>query len=321
MPAIIALTMPDLSYDAIEVGAEFGPWKYPLRERIARHLEAVENAHPWHRERSPWGPPVAPPTVLGNAAMRFLDSIAPVPPGTLHAKQEIETRAALRLDRQPIGYGRFADKYERRGRKWFVFETRWRDETGLLIGHSALTMTFPREQATGNKKQGERSQEQGTRNREQEGHSEKSEIGSRKSDGGERKGELTAVVRTVTAERMTAYSEDSANALRGMSIHVQPDAAKKAGFEATVAQGLMSADYVSEMMTGVLGKEWFDNAKLSLAFVRPVLAGETLTANGRPAEAAEEGAIIRRVYEVWCENERGEVTTAGTATALARPGE
>jgi len=91
--------MPDLSYKAIDAGKEYGPWKYPLKDRIARHLEAVENAHPWHHERSPWGPPVAPPTILGNAAMRFLDSIGPVPPGTLHAKQEIETAAALRLDR------------------------------------------------------------------------------------------------------------------------------------------------------------------------------------------------------------------------------
>jgi acyl dehydratase len=302
--------MTDLSYDSIDVGTEFGPWKYPLRERIARKLEAVENVHPWHHERSPWGPPVAPPTVLGNAAMRFLDSIGPVPPGTLHAKQEIETAAALRLDRQPIGYGRFADKYEKRGRKWFVFETRWRDETGLLIGHSTLTMVFPREEGTGNK---ELSKEQGTGNKEH-GDGEKSE-------GGERKGELTPVARIVTPEQMTAYSEDSANALRGMSIHVQPEAAKKAGFETTVAQGLMSADYISEVMTSALGKEWFENAKLSLAFLRPVLAGETLAANGRLAEAVEEGAVIRRVYDVWCENERGEIVTAGTATALVRPGE
>jgi len=28
---------------------------------------------------------------------------------------------------------------------------------------------------------------------------------------------------------------------------------------------------------------------------------------------------VRRSYEVWCENERGEVVTAGTATALVRP--
>ena len=141
--------MTDLTYDAIEVGKEFGPWKYPLGGRIARYLEAVENAHPWHHDRSPWGPPVAPPSILGMAAERFMESLTPVPPGTLHAKQEIETAAALRLDRQPIAYGRFADKYERRGRKWFVFETRWRDETGLLIGHSTLTMAFAKEQGEG----------------------------------------------------------------------------------------------------------------------------------------------------------------------------
>ena len=290
--------MADLSYDKIEVGTEYGPWKYPLKERIARHLEAVENAHPWHHQRSPWGPPVAPPSILGNAALRFLDSIAPVPPGTLHAKHEIETAAALRLDRQPAGYGRFADKYEKRGRRWFVFETRWRDETGLIIGKSIVTMAFPSEQRTVNS--------------DQEGRSQKSEIR-------ERNGEMTPIVRALTQEKLTAYSEDSANALRGLSIHVQPEAAKKAGFETTVAQGLMSADYISEMMTSLLGKEWFENAKLSLAFLRPVLSGETLTANGRLAESAPEGAVVRRSYEVWCENERGEVVTAGTATALVRP--
>src|SRR5439155_11641051 len=258
--------MADLSYETIEVGKEYGPWKYPLKERIARHLEAVENAHPWHHERSPWGPPVAPPSILGNAALRFLDRISPVPPGTLHAKHEIETAAALRLDRRPVGYGRFADKYEKRGRRWFAFETRWRDETGLIIGKSTLTMAFPREQGTGNKEQGE--------------GREASEVGGQKSEEADkRKGELTPIVRTLTQEKMTAYSEDSANALRGMSIHVQPEAAKKAGFETTVAQGLMSADYISEVMTLLLGKEWFENAKLSLAFLRPVLCGETLTAN------------------------------------------
>ena len=297
--------MSDLTYDAIEVGKEFGPWKYPLNERIARYLEAVENTHQWHHERSPWGPPVAPPSILGMAAERFMESLTPVPPGTLHAKQEIETAAALRLDRQPIGYGRFADKYERRGRKWFVFETRWRDETGLLIGHSTLTMAFAKEEGGSRKEEG--------------GGGEKPEAISQKSQVEERKGELTPVVRTLTAERMTAYSEDSVNALRGTSIHVQPEAAKEAGFETTVAQGLMSADYISEMITAVLGKEWFENARLSLAFLRPVLAGETLTANGRLAESVEDGAVVRRTYDVWCENATGEVVTAGTATALLSP--
>jgi acyl-coenzyme A thioesterase PaaI-like protein len=72
-------------------------------------------------------------------------------------------------------------------------------------------------------------------------------------------------------------------------------------------------------MTVALGKEWFENAKLSLAFLRPVLAGETLTANGRLAEAIGDGAVVRRIYEVWCENERAETVTAGTATVLLMP--
>jgi len=47
--------------------------------------------------------------------------------------------------RRLIGYGKFVEKYEKRGRRWFVFEARWRDETGLIIGRSRVTMAFPEE--------------------------------------------------------------------------------------------------------------------------------------------------------------------------------
>ena len=119
---------------------------------------------------------------------------------------------------------------------------------------------------------------------------------------------------------MTAYSEDSANAARGQSIHVQPEVAEKAGFEGTVAQGLMAADYMSELMTAEFGKEWFESAVLSVTFLRPILCGDTVTANGRLAEEAAEGAVVRRVYEVWAENERGEVVVVGHAHSLVMPG-
>jgi hypothetical protein len=152
----ITLTVNEISYDYIDLSKEYGPWKYPLAGRFERYMAAVENAQPWHNGRSPWGPAVAPPSILGLAAMRFLDEVGPVPPGTLHAKQEIETAAALRLDRKPSGYGRFVNKFEKRGRRYFTFETRWRDETGLILGKSCVTMAFPA------------GEEQGTRNKEQE---------------------------------------------------------------------------------------------------------------------------------------------------------
>jgi acyl dehydratase len=81
----------------------------------------------------------------------------------------------------------------------------------------------------------------------------------------------------------------------------------------------MSADYINELMENELGRYWYQYARLSVAFLKPVLCGDTLTATGRLAESAEEGAVIRRLYEVWCENQRGELVTAGTATALVTP--
>src|SRR3990172_2064223 len=187
--------MNEISYDNIDLDREYGPWKYPLADRFERYLAAVENAQPWHNGRSPWGPAVAPPSILGLAAMRFMDEIGPVPAGTLHAKQEIETAAALRLDRKPAAYGRFAARFEKRGRKYFTFETRWRGETGLILGKSRVTMVFPADAPP--------AEEQGIGNREQ---------------GEERAGEFGGITRAITQEKMTAFSEDSANAVRGRSI-------------------------------------------------------------------------------------------------------
>jgi len=227
--------------------------------------------------------------------MRFIDSIAPIAPGTLHARQDVETLAALRLDRQPIAYGKFVEKYERRGRRWAVFEARFRDETGLLIGHGRTTLAFPERIET------------------------KDESSKGDSKPTERKGHLEAITRTITQEKMTAFSEDSMNAQRGTSIHISPEVAKESGFETTIAQGMMAADYISEMMTGVLGKQWFEYAGLSLTFLQPIMSGDTLTANGRLQSETLEGAVMRRVFEVWAENQRGEAVAAGTAGSLVIP--
>ncbi len=135
--------MADLSYKSIELNRDYGRWEYPWRERIERYLEATENGFPWHHDASPWGPPVAPPTILGNGALRFIESFAPLPPGTLHTKFELEIANALRRDRETIGYGKFLDKYERRGRRWAVFSAGFRDGSGLLFGRSTVTLAFP----------------------------------------------------------------------------------------------------------------------------------------------------------------------------------
>jgi acyl dehydratase len=290
----------ELSYEAIEIGKNYGPYKYPLADRLPRILEAVENGHPWHHGRSPWGPSVAPPTVLGNASLRFIDTIhGPVPPGTLHAKQAIDTDAALRVDRQPIGYGRFIEKFERRGRRWFVFEARWRDETGLILGHTRTTMAFPDKIETP-----DQDEQSGARAEQKQP---------------KREGDLSAITRTLTQDKITAYTEDSANSQRGKSIHTDLEVAQAVGFMATVAQGMMAADYISELMADVFGRAWYADAKLSVAFLKPILEGDTITATGKLAGEEEDGAVFRKTFDVWAQNERGEVVATGSAMSLVMP--
>jgi acyl dehydratase len=287
--------MPDeLTYDAVETGKLYGPYYYPLADRIARYLEAVENQHEWHHRRSHAGRPVAPPTLLGLMGMRFLDDIGPVPPGTVHGRQEIDITNAIRLDRRPVMYGEFIDKSEKNGRKRFTFEARIRDDTGLILGNTRVTMVYPTE-----------------------GDAPKSEGPSRPERG---KNELAAIGRALTQEKMTAYAEDSANHARGKSIHTSEEVAKAAGFPTTVANGLMAFDYIGEMMGLELGRNWYEYAGLSVVFLAPPLRGQTLTTGGRLAETHEEGAVIRRVYEVWCDNDAGQTVAAGKATALVAPG-
>ncbi len=122
--------------------------------------------------------------------------------------------------------------------------------------------------------------------------------------------------RALTQEKITAYSEDTADAANGQSIQLQPAVAKKAGYEGTVAEELMAADYVSELMTGVFGQSWFLAGRMSLAFLRPALCGDTLTTNGRVTERIDQGSVTRRVYQVWCQNQRGETVALGAASGL-----
>jgi len=144
--------------------------------------------------------------------------------------------------------------------------------------------------------------------------------GKERAGVGEREAELTLPPRALSREKIAAYSEDSANAQRGQSIHANPHIAEAKGFPDAVAQGMMSADYISELMTGRFERGWLLQGRLSLAFVAPSFAGDTLTAKAAKREEQDEGAFIRHVYDAWCENQRGEVVTVGTASGVVTAG-
>jgi 3-hydroxybutyryl-CoA dehydratase len=124
---------------------------------------------------------------------------------------------------------------------------------------------------------------------------------------------LPALVKDIAQRKIDAYST-----VRARSIHTDEAWARAKGFKAPLAQGMMSTAYVSEMMTAFLGEGFVKGGTLSMAFIQPVYVGDRLTVHGVVKEKRAEGAATRVVVEVWCENQDGERTAAGTASGLIR---
>ena len=122
---------------------------------------------------------------------------------------------------------------------------------------------------------------------------------------------LPSLVKEVSQRRIDAYS-----GVRPRSIHSDESWARAKGFRTCLAQGMMSTAYVSEMMTKLLGAGFVKGGTLSMAFVKPVYAGDRLTVHGRIKERREDDGGTRVVVDVWCENQDGEKTAIGTASGL-----
>jgi acyl dehydratase len=125
--------------------------------------------------------------------------------------------------------------------------------------------------------------------------------------------ELPSLTKEIGQRKIDAYS-----GVRVRSIHTDEAWARQKGFRAPLAQGMMSTAYVSEMMTGLLGAGFVKGGTVSMAFVKPVFAGDRLTVRGVVKETRPENGATRVVVDVWCENQSGQKTAVGTASGLLR---
>lgn len=122
---------------------------------------------------------------------------------------------------------------------------------------------------------------------------------------------LPSLVKEVSQRKVDAYS-----VVRPRSIHTDESWARAKGFRTCLAQGMMSTAYVSEMMTKLLGAGFVKGGTMSMAFIKPVYAGDRLTVHGRIKDKRGENGATRVTVDVWCENQDGEKTAIGTATGL-----
>lgn len=122
---------------------------------------------------------------------------------------------------------------------------------------------------------------------------------------------LPSLVKEVSQRRIDAYS-----GVRPRSIHSDEAWARQKGFRTCLAQGMMSTAYVSQMMVKLLGPGFAQGGTMSMAFIKPVYAGDRLTVHGVIKDKQSDNGATRVVVDVWVENQHGEKTAVGHATGL-----
>jgi len=122
---------------------------------------------------------------------------------------------------------------------------------------------------------------------------------------------LPSLVKDVSQRRIDVYS-----GVRPRSIHSDEAFAREKGFRTCLAQGMMSTAYASQLMVKLLGPGFALGGTLSMAFIKPVYAGDRLIARGVVKDRQPENGATRVVVEVWVENQHGEKTAVGHASGL-----
>ncbi|MBI3090135.1 MAG: MaoC family dehydratase [Candidatus Tectomicrobia bacterium] len=117
--------------------------------------------------------------------------------------------------------------------------------------------------------------------------------------------------RLVTQEKINAYAEASGD---HNPIHTDPEFAKTTMYGGTIAHGLYTLAFLSEMLGSVFGPAWLSGGSIDIAFLRPVRPGDTIRTGGAVTRGEQVEGKQRLLCEVYCENQHAEKVLAGSAT-------
>jgi acyl dehydratase len=317
-----ACTLKQYAFENIQIGEEFGPVEGILSElKVKLHAFAVDDHGPWYFQGSPFGARIGHPTLLAtDILMRFTLAYDTTPPceAGLHARNELEFLAPIFVGQKVAIKGKHVEKYQKRAQNYRVLEGVVLDETGQPFLRMRATETVglnpstpvgrgmstpPPDAITGEVPPGAPTVRQA----------------SRWVPAG---AVLPSVSKQTSLEQSVAYSgfpfgwaEEGARAM-WYNQHTDPEDARRHGHNDAVVQGLCSAAYISEVCVNFFGPPWLTTGRLSTAFIRPVIIRDTITASGLVKRVEEEDGRKRLWLDVWCTNQRGELTTVGRASAL-----
>jgi acyl dehydratase len=124
---------------------------------------------------------------------------------------------------------------------------------------------------------------------------------------------LQPVTHEVTNDKMVEFEKVVWD--RGRNSHSDINVAKADGIQRTIASGQNQMAFLHEMMERNFGDAWVYGGRISARYIHPVYAGDKLTATGLVTEIGMIDGEPRVTVQIWCENQDGRKTSAGTASA------
>ena len=129
--------------------------------------------------------------------------------------------------------------------------------------------------------------------------------------------ELDPLVKQLTLEQMLLFSSGEGRVDK-VNLHTDAAAAQRdTGMKQPFASGRISMGYACEMMSRFVGLDVFSRTgTIDFKFIKPVMPGDTITVHGRVLEMkpVPEGSQV--TVDIYCDNQKGEKTSVGSATAI-----
>jgi hypothetical protein len=97
--------------------------------------------------------------------------------------------------------------------------------------------------------------------------------------------------------------------------HTNASLAKDAGLRAPLVEGTQVESLLIGFLVDAFGPSWFSGSRLEVKYIKPVLAGSTVTPHLVVVDEVPEGGLR---CDVWCENENAEKVLVGTAVCQGR---
>ena len=123
---------------------------------------------------------------------------------------------------------------------------------------------------------------------------------------------LPELCRLVTQKHINRYVKASGDQ---NPLHTDPEFAKETIYERTIAPGLLTLAFVSQLMTKWSLKGWISGGELDVAFVGPLYSGESVLVEASVASIEERNGDVVAICDVRCTVEDRAILV-GTATRL-----